>query len=168
MSSRRPGTRATLSVPPPETAAGGPRSAVTLGPRDRLVGQLYVEGDLRINGTVEGALEATGDIEVDQGGRVSGPVTAYNRLVVGSEGAVVGDVRVARLVVQDGATFNGKVAMGKPAAEAAAAAQPEPRAEAQIAPEPAGMAETQAPTEPEPIVVVAAPEPAVKPRGKRR
>ena len=64
-------------------------------------------------GTVEGGLEVTGSVEIDDGGRVTGPVTAQDRLVVGRAGSLVGDVRVARLVVQDGATFSGKVSMGK-------------------------------------------------------
>ena len=85
-----------------------------LGPRDRLIGSLRIEGDLRVAGTVEGALEATGSIEIGEGGRVSGPVTAHNRLVVGKDAFLFGDVRVARLVVEDGATFSGKVSMGKP------------------------------------------------------
>jgi cytoskeletal protein CcmA (bactofilin family) len=77
------------------------------------VGQLYVEGDLRVIGTVEGGLEVTGSVEIDNGGRVTGPVTAHDRLVVGRAGSLLGDVRVARLVVADGATFSGKVSMGK-------------------------------------------------------
>jgi predicted acyltransferase (DUF342 family) len=77
------------------------------------VGQLYVEGDVRVSGTVEGGLEVTGSVEIDDGGRVTGPVTAHDRLVVGRSGSLLGDVRVARLVVQDGATFSGKVSMGK-------------------------------------------------------
>ncbi|HEY4914371.1 MAG TPA: polymer-forming cytoskeletal protein [Candidatus Dormibacteraeota bacterium] len=91
----------------------GAQSSIVLGPRDRLVGQLYVEGDLRVVGTVEGGLEVTGSVEIDDGGRVTGPVTAHDRLVVGRAGSLVGDVHVARLVVADGATFSGKVSMGK-------------------------------------------------------
>jgi cytoskeletal protein CcmA (bactofilin family) len=91
---------------------------VVLGPRDRLVGLLYVEGDLRVVGTVEGELEVTGSVEIDDGGRVTGPVTAHDRLVVGRAGSLKGDVRVARLVVQDGATFIGNVSMGKAALQA--------------------------------------------------
>jgi len=103
-----------------------------------LVGQLFIEGDLRVSGSVDGELEATGDIEIT--GRVNGAVTAYNRLVVGSAGSLIGsDVRVARLTVEDGATFSGKVTMGKHA-------DPEPAAQ---------------PVE----VVIAEPE---KPKGKRR
>ena len=95
--------------------SGGAQSSIVLGPRDRLVGQLYIEGDLRVVGTVEGGLEVTGSVEIDDGGRVTGPVTAHDRLVVGRSGSLLGDVRVARLVVQDGATFSGKVSMGKQA-----------------------------------------------------
>jgi cytoskeletal protein CcmA (bactofilin family) len=98
---------------PAGNGAGGAQSSIVLGPRDRLVGQLYVEGDIRVAGTVEGGLEATGSVEIDDGGRVTGPVTAQDRLVVGRAGSLKGDVRVARLVVQDGASFSGKVSMGK-------------------------------------------------------
>ncbi|HXN78129.1 MAG TPA: polymer-forming cytoskeletal protein [Candidatus Dormibacteraeota bacterium] len=98
---------------PAGNGSDGAQSSIVLGPRDRLVGQLYVEGDVRVAGTVEGGLEVTGSVEIDDGGRVTGPVTAHDRLVVGRAGSLVGDVRVARLVVQDGATFSGKVSMGK-------------------------------------------------------
>ena len=101
-----------------------------LGPRDRLVGQLHIEGDLRVVGTVEGELDVTGDVEIDDGGRVTGPVTAHKRLLVGSAGSLVGDVRVARLVVQDGATFSGNVSMGPhlaaPPSPAEVVKEPEP------------------------------------------
>src|SRR5437016_4665632 len=109
LSSRRPGSR--LPTPVPEAhVSNGQRNSVVLGPKDRLVGQLFIEGDLRVAGTVEGALEATGDIEIAGGGKVNGQVTAYNRLVVGSEASLIAsDVRVARLTVEDGATFSGRV-----------------------------------------------------------
>lgn len=129
VSSRRPATNGS-----PE-AGDGQRNSVVLGPNDRLVGQLYVEGDLRVAGTVEGALEATGDIEIGGGGRVSGPVTAYNKLVVGPDGSLNGDVRVARLVVEDGASFSGNVQMGKAAARAPAP-RPVEAAPSTPAPEP--------------------------------
>src|SRR6202140_1058660 len=101
----------------PAASAGngsdGAQSSIVLGPRDRLVGQLYVEGDVRVAGTVEGGLEVTGSVEIDEGGRVTGPVTAQDRLVVGRAGSLTGDVRVARLVIHDGASFSGKVSLGK-------------------------------------------------------
>ncbi|HEY1455883.1 MAG TPA: polymer-forming cytoskeletal protein [Candidatus Dormibacteraeota bacterium] len=121
MSSRRPATRAPLDPPPAENGSDRHSNSVVLGPRDRLVGSLYIEGDLRVVGSVDGALEATGDVEIDGGGRVKGPVTTRQKLVVGSEGSLLGDVRVARLVIADGATFSGNVSMGK-----AAITDPEP------------------------------------------
>src|SRR6184192_446431 len=100
---------------PASNGANGQGNSVVLGPKDRLVGELYIEGDLHVSGTVDGSLEATGDIEISGSGKVSGAVTAYNRLVVGSDASLIGgEVRVARLTVEDGATFSGKVSMGKP------------------------------------------------------
>lgn len=129
---RRPASKAQTpapAVPPATNGSDGRGKSVTLGPNDRLIGQLYIEGDLRVAGTVEGALEATGEIVINDGGRVSGPVTAYDRLVVGSAGSLNGDVRVSRLVVEDGATFSGNVSMGKqakPAEPEPVAAEPAP------------------------------------------
>jgi cytoskeletal protein CcmA (bactofilin family) len=113
LSSTRPAARDRASTTPAGNGSDGDHRSVVLGPRDRLVGQLYIEGDLRVIGTVEGGLEVTGSVEIDEGGKVTGPVTARDRLVVGRAGSLKGDVRVARLVVQDGATFSGNVSMGK-------------------------------------------------------
>ena len=130
MSTRAPGARVPRSAadqPPPEAPATGRHGGVTLGPRDRLIGELHIDGDVRLGGTVQGEIHATGDVEVDDEakvnaslaggdvnirGSVSGPVTARKRLVVARSGSLNGDVRVARLVIQDGATFSGNVSMG--------------------------------------------------------
>src|SRR5438477_429431 len=83
--------------------------------------------NVSLKGAVEGAREATGDIEIAGGGKVNGQVTAYNRLVVGSEASLIAsDVRVARLTVEDGATFSGRVLMGPHAEEPAPVAVEEP------------------------------------------
>ena len=154
LSTRRPASRVATPVPADNGSGNGERNSVVLGPRDRLVGQLYIEGDLRVSGTVEGNLEATGDIEISGSGKVNGDVTAYNRLTVGSEASLVaGDVSVARLTVEDGATFSGKVSMGK--RPAAKAPEPEP------VPEPVVVADS-APVAVEPVT----PKPPQK--GKRR
>ena len=117
-----------------------------LGPRDRLIGELYIEGNLRVSGTLEGQIEATGDVdvteaatvkasvagrEVNVSGQVNGAVVASKKLVIGRSGSVVGDVRVPRLVMQDGATLSGKVSMGPQAAEPP---QPMPAAPVETAP----------------------------------
>ena len=157
MSTRRPGSRLPTPVPA-ENGANGQPNSIVLGPNDRLVGQLYIEGDLRVTGTVDGTLEAPGDIEIAGGGKVNGDVTAYNRLTVGSDASLIaGDVRVARLTVQDGATFSGKVSMGKHVPSSAPKApQPEPQPQVEPVVEPV-VAEA---------AVAAAREPTKK--GKRR
>ena len=125
-------------------------SVVMLGPRDRLIGELYIEGNLRVSGTLEGQIEATGDVdvteaatvkatvtgrEVNVSGQVNGAVTASKKLVIGRSGSIVGDVRVPRLIMQDGASLSGNVSMGpKVAAEFAQAAA------AEAAPAPVEMA----------------------------
>jgi cytoskeletal protein CcmA (bactofilin family) len=103
---------------------------VTLGARDRLVGRLHIDGDLRVQGMIEGEVEATGLVDVAEAatvkatvtarevgvsGQVNGPVTASEKLVIERTGALAGDVRVPRLVIRDGATLNGVVTMSPPA-----------------------------------------------------
>src|SRR6202521_2326206 len=153
-------------------ASDGEHSSIVLGPRDRLVGQLYVEGDLRVVGTVEGELEVTGSDEIDDGGKVTGPVTARDRLVVGRAGSLKGDVRVARLVVQDGAAFSGKVSMGKqveappkPVEPPAPVAEPVKAEEPLKAKAPVGAAEPVKP--PQPVKPSQATRPPDR-KGKRR
>ena len=108
------------------TSQNGGANVVSLGPRDILQGRLEIQGDLKIAGNVEGDLKASGDVSIDAGatiqaaieganvsvrGQVTGNVTARKRLTLGGSGHLQGDVRVARLTVEDGATLNGNVTM---------------------------------------------------------
>ena len=159
-------SRAGRPPQPSEPTAGDTptpnRNSVTLGPRDRLIGRLYIEGDLHVNGTVEGEVEATGDIEVAEAanvkatvagrdvsvsGQVDGPVTASRKLVISRSATLNGDVRVPRLVVQDGATFSGNVSMGPVDGAPRKAATP---AAAKPAPEQAVAPESAVPESPAP------------------
>ena len=148
-----------------------------------MIGQLYIEGDLRVGGIVEGEIEVTGDVDIEDmakvkaslaggdvniRGHLTGAVVARKRLVVARSGALIGDVRVGRLVIQDGATFSGKVSMGAAAqapavaklAEAPPAALPEP--EPQLRPAAADAAAVKPAPEPKPQVAAPAAV-AVKP-----
>ena len=105
----------------------GSAKGVTLGPRDVLNGALTIDGDLHVEGTAEGEIKASGDIDVEASatvraqvdgrnvtvrGNVTGNVVARGRLTVGGSGVVLGDVRAARLRVDDGGTVNGSITMG--------------------------------------------------------
>jgi cytoskeletal protein CcmA (bactofilin family) len=104
----------------------GGTNVVNLGPRDSLHGRLDIQGDLKVQGNVEGELKASGDVTVDSTaaiqasiegsnvnvkGQVTGNVTAKKRLTLGGSGRLNGDVKVARLTVEDGASLNGNVTM---------------------------------------------------------
>ena len=158
-----------------------------LGPRDRVIGQMYIEGDLRVGGVLEGDVEVTGDLEIGDmakvkaslagrdvniRGHVNGAVVARKRLIVARSGSLIGDVRVERLVIQDGATFSGQVSMGPGASKAAPPKaveappppppEPEPEAKVVIAPaeDPTAPPTLTAPVMPAPAVIkTAAPAP---------
>jgi len=164
MASKRPAIRL-MSVPPAAEGPSRSRNAVHLGPRDRLEGRLYVEGDLVVAGAVDGALETTGDVEIDGGGKVRGPVITRGRLFIGPRGSLDGDVRVGRLIVQDGADFSGNVTMIKAGDQTRTPAAQPPAAEAA----PAASPDAPAPAT-EAIEAVASTPPAPKPpepKGKR-
>lgn len=118
--------QAEKTAAPASTTQNGASNVVSLGPRDVLQGRLEIQGELKIAGNVEGDLKASGDVTIDSGaniqaaieganvnirGQVSGNVTARKRLTLGGSGRLNGDVRVARLTVEDGATLNGNVTM---------------------------------------------------------
>jgi cytoskeletal protein CcmA (bactofilin family) len=157
-----------------------------LGPRDRVIGQMYIEGDLRVGGVLEGEVEVTGDLEIDDmakvkaslagrdvniRGHVNGAVVARKRLIVARSGSLMGDVRLERLVIQDGATFSGQVSMGPGASKAAPPKPveapptppplpPEPEPEAKVVVAPAEKPMTPpvtAPVSPAPIKSAPAP-----------
>ena len=108
---------------PGENSSGG---TVTLGVDDRLEGKLIIRSDLVVHGTIEGEVITTGDVAVEGTavvkarlecrnlsirGRVEGEVTAQQRLRLAGSGYLQGSIRVGKLHVEDGATFNGSIAM---------------------------------------------------------
>jgi len=119
-------TQAEKTASAASSTQNGGTNVVSLGPRDVLQGRLDIQGDLKIGGQVEGELKASGDVTVDSGatiqasieganvsvrGNVNGNVTAKRRLTLGGSGRLIGDVRVGRLTVEDGASLNGNVTM---------------------------------------------------------
>ncbi len=115
-----------LKNPRQRPPRNGGTNLVNLGPRDSLHGRLDIQGDLKVQGNVEGELKVSGDVTVDSTaniqatiegsnisvrGQVNGNVTARRRLTLGGSGRLNGDVKVARLTVEDGATLNGNVTM---------------------------------------------------------
>jgi cytoskeletal protein CcmA (bactofilin family) len=99
---------------------------VVLGPRDSLIGTLSVEGDVRIEGRLEGDVSATGEVTIHSSGTARAQIAARDIVVAGSvEGNAVareltvltqtasfaGEIRTGRLRVDDGATMNATISM---------------------------------------------------------
>ncbi len=100
-----------------------------VGPGTVIEGKVKTEGSIRIdgklvgdvvakmnaaiglNGTVEGTVTA-GNISL--AGKVNGTITALEKLVLENKSVMKGDIRAARLVVDEGAVFNGNCAMASP------------------------------------------------------
>jgi cytoskeletal protein CcmA (bactofilin family) len=138
-SSRTRGRRGAAT--PAAPAAPATPGIVVLGPRDSLVGTLTVDGDVRIEGTLDGEVSATGEVNVHSTGTARAQISARDIVVSGTvEGNIVarelvtldetasfaGDVRAARLRVDDGATVNGTITMA-PAGDAPPARRKEGR-----------------------------------------
>lgn len=76
----------------------------------KLVGDLIAKANaaVGINGIVEGTLMAR---NVSLAGKVSGTVTATEKLILEGKSIMRGDIRASRLVVDEGAMFDGQCAM---------------------------------------------------------
>lgn len=106
----------------------GSSEAVTLiGEEAYFHGVLAAKGSLRVEGVVEGDVTDAVSVEVGKKGRIKGNVAAETLSIAGvvegdvvatrsveilAQARMIGNVRTPRLKVEDGATFDGSVAMG--------------------------------------------------------
>jgi len=122
----------------PETRSGG--GSATIGKAVKIVGQIYSREDLYVDGDLEGTVEAlehkltigpNGTVhagikarEVVALGTIQGNVEATDKIEIRKDAKLVGDIRTARIVIEDGAYFKGSIDIIKP--EPAKAAPPKP------------------------------------------
>lgn len=103
--------------------------AYILGKGLVLRGELTGEGDLQVQGHLEGKINVTGTVvilegasiqadvsatEIVVGGVVRGNLSASGRVEISSTGHLVGDVRSKVLVVREGGALNGKINVEAP------------------------------------------------------
>jgi cytoskeletal protein CcmA (bactofilin family) len=118
------------SVASPDDNGDGKRDGqrkFTMGPNDSLEGKLVYDGHVHVDGRAEGEFRVTGNLDVAQGatarisieaanvtvkGQVEGAVTARDKLTLGKNARLSGDIVVRRLQIEDGASLNGHVRMG--------------------------------------------------------
>jgi len=148
------------SMPParfePETRG----SAATIGKAVKVVGQIFSREDLYVDGDVEGTIEAlehkltvgpNGTVqaavkarEVVALGSIKGNVEATDKIEIRKDAKLTGDIRTARIIIEDGAYFKGSIDIVKPEpakasakAQSSGPAQASPSANASTAANPA-------------------------------
>jgi cytoskeletal protein CcmA (bactofilin family) len=97
-----------------------------IGSGTTIEGKIRTQGNIRVDGKMVGELHAaenvavglTGEIEgningrnVTIGGKIRGNIIAVDKLVFEGKAVVRGDIRAARLVIDEGAVFDGKISM---------------------------------------------------------
>jgi cytoskeletal protein CcmA (bactofilin family) len=100
----------------------------------RVAGAIATKGSIRVDGTIDGDLSAVGDVALGPGssvegnvsgrnvsvaGSVRGNVRAAGKLILEAKAIVYGDVTAQRLVIDDGAVFDGSCVMTGGGEEAA-------------------------------------------------
>jgi len=111
----------------PAPASGAP--AINMISEGTLVeGTVRADGDVRVSGKISGKLLAKGKViltreaiihgdlhagSADIAGTVDGDVTVEEKLILKGTGRVDGHMVCGRLVIEEGAAFNGTVQMGE-------------------------------------------------------
>ena len=110
------------------SGSSSPPSVNILAPGAYIEGTINTESDLRVSGHVKGIVHVNGCCNVSPEGRMEGQITTVNarigghvigelkateRVFLASTAVVEGNIRSARLIVEEGATFNGKSQMGE-------------------------------------------------------
>jgi cytoskeletal protein CcmA (bactofilin family) len=103
-------------------------SSARIGTSLTIKGSVTGEEDLQIDGKVEGPVTIRGRLTVGCSGqlsagvtarelavygKVSGNVDARDRVEIKRDGAVIGDIQTARISIEDGAIFKGRIEIGR-------------------------------------------------------
>ena len=120
-----------------QTAEAGGATAF-LGKGAKLVGKISLDGPARIEGQIEGEIEAKDTLTIGEDavvkakivgttvivhGQVIGDIAARTRLELKNPGRIQGNITTATLVIQEGTTFEGNCSMSE-----------DPRAKLKVAP----------------------------------
>ena len=139
-----------FKTPEPESTRG----QASIGKAVKINGQIYSKEDLYVDGDVEGTIELqehrltigpNGKVhssvkarEVVVLGNIQGNVDASDKLEIRKDARLVGDIKTARIIIEDGAYFKGSIDIVKPEpAKSGAMGQSRPQ---QSAPAPAAAA----------------------------
>jgi cytoskeletal protein CcmA (bactofilin family) len=98
-----------------------------IGPGTKIVGNIETNGDIRIDGNIEGNVNSKGKLVIGANGFVKGEVVCSNAEISGSllgkltvsdllsfkaSSKVNGDIKASKLSIEPGAIFTGTCTMG--------------------------------------------------------
>jgi cytoskeletal protein CcmA (bactofilin family) len=120
-----------------------------MGPSMTVKGEVYSREELYIDGEVQGSIELQHRLTVGPNGKIratvkarevvvhgsiQGNVQAIEKIILREKGSLVGDIRTAGIVIEDGAYFKGSIDITRADTNAKAAApQPVAAREAEMA-----------------------------------
>jgi cytoskeletal protein CcmA (bactofilin family) len=118
-------TPAPAQAPAPATTTPAKPRLAVIGPNMLVIGKVESSEDLYIDGEVRGTLQADNcrltigpngratagarAREVDIQGRVEGDVVTDEKIAIRKGGQLVGDIKAAGIVIEDGAYFKGSI-----------------------------------------------------------
>src|SRR5579862_8020527 len=131
---------------PPDSTRG----QASIGKAVKINGQIYSKEDLFVDGDVEGTIELqehrltigpNGKVhssvkarEVVVLGNIQGNVDASDKLEIRKDARLVGDIKTARIIIEDGAYFKGSIDIVKPEPVKSAPPSSPPRPQSTAAP----------------------------------
>ena len=125
------------SMPSRQIRARARGNSATIGKAVKIIGQIHSKEDLYVDGDVEGTVEApdhkltigpNGTVhatvkarEVVVLGSIQGNVEATDKIEIRKDAKLIGDIKTARIIIEDGAYFKGSIDIVKPEPAKAAA-----------------------------------------------
>jgi cytoskeletal protein CcmA (bactofilin family) len=120
-----PPARMAPPAPPPAQASS---ACAIIGKSMRITGEIYAREALCIEGEVEGSIQSNSRLVVETSGKlnasvkaseldvrgvIQGNVEAADRVVIRKGANIIGDVKTAGIVIEDGAYFKGGIDIAK-------------------------------------------------------
>lgn len=102
-------------------------AANTIQSGTSIQGEVVSDGSIRIDGKLDGSLSTKGKLVIGSSGVITGDVVCQNAniegkidgkievsemLILKQSAVILGDISTKKLVVEEGAVFNGKIVMG--------------------------------------------------------
>ena len=137
---------ATQTAPAAPAATNAPKQQAVIGPSMTIKGEIRAREELLVDGEVEGLLESQSLLTVGPNGKVRGNIKAREVAIFGSvrgnvvvaekiaireQGSLIGDIKSAGIIIDDGAYFKGSIDIVRPEPKVTEAVLSGPRVEAQ-------------------------------------